>query len=83
MRVFGVLLLSLIITSSAYSADFTINTTYWFNKIVAKCAEGSCDVHVNGEFKDKYKYQMNGSVAYTTIKGINIKYNVITKEIKY
>ena len=82
MRIF-VFLLSLIITSSASSAEFKFNTTYWFNKISAVCAEGSCDVYVNGEFKDKYKYQMNGSVAYSNIKGIKIEYNLVSKKLNY
>ena len=82
MRVL-VFILSLIITSSAYSADFTINTTYWFTKIKAECADGSCNVYVNGEFKDKYDYQLEGSIAYTNINGMNIKYNIDTKELKY
>ena len=82
IRVF-VFLLTIIITSSAYSQDFTINTSYWFSKIKAVCADGSCDVYVNGKFKDKYDYQLDGSVAYTNISGMNIKYNIDTKELKY
>ena len=80
---FLVILLTIIITSSASAAEFSFNTTYWFNKIEASCSQGSCDVYVNGSFKDKYKYQMNGSIAYTTIKGIKVQYNLSTQELKY
>ena len=83
MRLLAIAIVSVFITSSANAAEFSFDTTYWFNKIVAKCADYVCEVHVNGEFKGKYKYQIKGSIAFTTIKGIKVSYNLITKELKY
>lgn len=33
-------------TFSAQAADFSFETTYWFNKIEAECSQGMCDVHI-------------------------------------
>ena len=44
---------------------------------------GTCEVYVNDVYKDSYKYQMNGDIAYTNISGMNIKYNLTTKELKW
>ena len=82
MRIVMVLFLSLII-SSVQAADFTINTTYWFTKIKAVCSDGSCSVYVNDKYKDNYDYQLDNNIAYTNINGMNIKYNIKTKELSY
>ena len=76
-------IIGLLITSSVQAAEFKFDTTYWFNKISASCADNQCEVLVNGKFKGMYQYQMNGSIAYTTIKGIKVQYNLSTKELKY
>jgi len=67
----------------ALALAFTIHTSYFFSSIKADCVNGSCKVFVNDVYKDSYKYQMNGDIAYTNIAGKNITFNTTTKELSW
>lgn len=78
-----IILMTILFVTPAAAESFSFKTTYWFNKIEASCTDGECNVDVNGKFQGMYKYTMDGPLAKATVKGVNIEYNTITKELKF
>ena len=53
-----VLIASFLLSSPGYGKDFNYKTTYWFQSIDLECKQWFCDVHINGNYKGKYGYEM-------------------------
>jgi len=78
-----IILISLFMSTTAYSKDFNYETTYWFNKINLKCKSGMCELFINQKYKGHIGYIMDGDVAIAKYNDYTIRLDLTTGNFKF